>query len=54
MSQQELAIKVKKTRQTISRYVNNQNVMSFETAANIASALNLQMEDLYELVEIDE
>jgi DNA-binding XRE family transcriptional regulator len=48
MSQQELADLVKKSKQTISRYVNNQSVMSYEAALNIAIVLGCKMEDLYE------
>lgn len=51
MSQQELADRVGKTKQTISRYVKNQTVMSYETALNIAAALDCAMEDLYEKVK---
>jgi transcriptional regulator with XRE-family HTH domain len=49
MSQQELSRRVKKSKQTISRYVNNQSVMSYETALNIAVALDCKMEELYEI-----
>jgi transcriptional regulator with XRE-family HTH domain len=52
MSQQELANRVNKTKQTISRYVNNQIIMSYETAVNIAAALDCEMEELYEIIEI--
>jgi DNA-binding XRE family transcriptional regulator len=51
MSQQELADRVDKTKQTISRYVNNQSVMSYETALNVARVLECDMEDLYEILE---
>lgn len=54
MSQQELADRVNKTKQTISRYVNNQSVMSYETALNISKELGCGMEDLYEIIKIRE
>lgn len=54
MSQQELADQVRKSKQTISRYVNNQSVMSYETALNIAKALDCDMEDLYENIKVRE
>jgi DNA-binding XRE family transcriptional regulator len=54
MSQQELAESVGKTKQTISRYVKDQSVMSYETALNIAAALDCEMEDLYEIVKVQE
>jgi transcriptional regulator with XRE-family HTH domain len=49
MSQQELSRRVKKSKQTISRYVNNQSIMSYETALNIAAVLDCTMEELYEI-----
>jgi transcriptional regulator with XRE-family HTH domain len=52
MSQQELAERINKSKQIISRYVNNQTVMSYETALNIAKILNCEMEDLYEIIKI--
>lgn len=52
MSQQELADRVGKTKQTISRYVQDQSIMSYETAVNIAAELNCEMEDLYEIVKV--
>lgn len=52
MSQVELAALVNKTEQTISRYVNDQSIMSFETAVNIAAVLDCDMEDLYEIIEV--
>jgi DNA-binding XRE family transcriptional regulator len=51
MSQQELADHVGKTKQTISRYVRDQSIMSYETALNIAAVLDCTMEDLYEKVK---
>lgn len=54
MSQVDLAILVDKTEQTISRYVNDQSVMSYETAINIAAVLDCYMEDLYEIIEVKE
>lgn len=54
MSQQELADKINKTKQTVSRYVNNQTVMSYETALNIAKEMNCDMEDLYEIKKVRE
>lgn len=51
-SQQDLADRVGKTKQTISRYINNQSIMSYETAVNIASALDCDMEDLYEIIKV--
>ncbi|NRD80341.1 helix-turn-helix transcriptional regulator [Bacillus sp. BRMEA1] len=52
MSQQELADRVGKTKQTISRYVKNQSIMSYEAAVNIAAELNCEMEDLYEIIKV--
>lgn len=54
MSQQELADRVGKTKQTISRYVNNQSIMSYETALTIAAELDCEMSDLYEKVKVRE
>jgi transcriptional regulator with XRE-family HTH domain len=54
MSQVELAEIVNKTEQTISRYVNDQSIMSYETAVNIAAALNCEMEELYEIIKVKE
>jgi transcriptional regulator with XRE-family HTH domain len=51
MSQKELAEKLNKSKQIISRYVNNQTVMSYETALNIAKILDCEMEDLYVIVK---
>ncbi|OIK13554.1 transcriptional regulator [Bacillus sp. MUM 116] len=51
MTQQELADRTGKTKQTISRYINNQSIMSYETAINIAAELDCTMEDLYEIVK---
>lgn len=48
ISQQELADLVGVTKQTISRYVNNAQIMSYETAFNIANVLDCEMEELYE------
>jgi transcriptional regulator with XRE-family HTH domain len=52
MSQKELAEKLNKSKQIISRYVNNQTVMSYETALNIAKILDCEMEDLYEIIKL--
>jgi transcriptional regulator with XRE-family HTH domain len=52
MSQQELADKVHKSKQQISRYANNQVIMSYETALNVAAALDCEMEELYEIIEV--
>lgn len=49
MSQAELAIKVNKSKQTISKYVNDAQVMSLESAVNIAKILKCEIEDLYEV-----
>jgi transcriptional regulator with XRE-family HTH domain len=54
MSQQELAERVNKTKQTISRYTNNQSIMSYETALNISKEVKCRMEDLYEIIEVKE
>jgi transcriptional regulator with XRE-family HTH domain len=54
MSQVELAMLVNKTEQTISRYVNDQSIMSYETALNIAAALDCEMEELYEIIKVKE
>jgi DNA-binding XRE family transcriptional regulator len=48
MSQQELADLVGITKQSVSRYVKDAHVMSFETAYNIAKVLGCKMEDLYD------
>lgn len=47
MSQSELAEKVGLHKQTINAYVNNRQKMTFETAYNIALALNCDVTDLY-------
>ncbi|MES1038992.1 helix-turn-helix transcriptional regulator [Peribacillus simplex] len=51
MTQQELAEHIGLSKQTVSRYVNNSHVMSYQTALNIARVLKCQMEDLYEIRE---
>lgn len=51
MSQAELAEKLGITKQQINKYINNINVMSYQTAYNIASILKCDMEDLYEMYE---
>lgn len=54
LTQQELAERVNKTKQTISRYINNQQIMSYETAVNIAAVLHCEMEELYEIIKVRE
>ena len=54
MSQQELADRINKTKQTVSRYVNNQSIMSYETALNISKEIDCDMEDLYEIIKVRE
>ncbi|WP_028392758.1 helix-turn-helix transcriptional regulator [Bacillus cihuensis] len=51
MTQQELADRIGVTKQTISKYVHNSQVMSYQTALNISKVLDCQMEDLYEIKE---
>lgn len=51
MTQQELAERTGMTKQTISRYVNNAHIMSFEAALNISKVLDCTMEELYEIWE---
>ncbi|EDX70386.1 conserved hypothetical protein [Bacillus cereus NVH0597-99] len=38
-------------KQQIHSYANNNTVMSYQTAKNIASQLNVKMEDLYEFIQ---
>ena len=51
MTQQELAERTGYSKQSISRYVKNMHVMSYETALNISKVLDCNMEDLYEIWE---
>ncbi len=51
MTQQDLANRIGKTKQSISLYANNAQIMSYETALNVSKALNCAMEDLYEIKE---
>ncbi|HSH25626.1 MAG TPA: helix-turn-helix transcriptional regulator [Massilibacterium sp.] len=53
MSQNELAAKLKVTRQQINKYVSDPPViMTLQVAKNIASILNCTMDDLYEWEEV--
>ncbi|WP_179034252.1 helix-turn-helix domain-containing protein [Paenibacillus sp. URB8-2] len=49
-SQAELSRRTGYSRQQISNWVNNREMMSYDAAATVAYALNCQMEDLYELM----
>lgn len=50
MTQQELADKIGVTKQQINKYVTNRQVMSIQTAKNIAFVLNCRIDDLYEWI----
>ena len=54
ISQTELAIRLNITKQQINAYINNRNIMSFQTALNVANVLNCELTDLYEIVKVDE
>lgn len=53
LNQQELAERLNIPKSTISEYVNNKHVMSFERAKNISAEIGCKMEDLYEWVADD-
>jgi len=48
-TQQELAERINKTKQTVHRWEDNETIMSFENALNVSKALGVSMEDLYEI-----
>lgn len=50
MTQVELVRRTGYSKQQISNWVNNRELMSFEAAATIAYVLRCHIEDLYELV----
>lgn len=50
MSQSDLANEVGLHKQAINAYVNNRRKMTFETAYNVAVALNCDVTDLYNWV----
>lgn len=47
MSQQTLARRLGVTQSMISQIENNERIMSYELAMNVADALNCNMDDLY-------
>jgi DNA-binding XRE family transcriptional regulator len=53
MTQQELANKVRMSKQQISDYANNRVTMSLKNAKTIASALRCHIDDLYEWIPIE-
>ncbi|AIQ61871.1 hypothetical protein PSTEL_00750 [Paenibacillus stellifer] len=50
LTQAELARRTGYSRQQVSNWANNREMMSFDAAATVANALNCHMEDLYELM----
>ncbi|OOR12019.1 transcriptional regulator [Bacillus cereus] len=54
LTQVDLALKLGMAKQQIHSYANNDRVMSYQTAKNIASQLNINMEDLYEFIQSEE
>ncbi|CCW04840.1 MULTISPECIES: helix-turn-helix domain-containing protein [Bacillus] len=54
LTQVDLALKLGMAKQQIHSYANNDRVMSYQTAKNIASQLNVSMEELYDLIQLDE
>jgi DNA-binding XRE family transcriptional regulator len=54
MTQAELAEKLNMKRQQIHTYANNDRIMALKTAKNIASLLNVNIEDLYDFVWSEE
>lgn len=54
MTQQEFAIRLGKTKQTVTRYCKNQQIMSYETAYNASIILGCEMSELYEFVRVRE
>lgn len=52
MTQAQLAQKSGYSRQQVSNWANNREMMSFEAAANVAFILGCHIEDLYEWEEV--
>lgn len=50
ITQAELARRTGYSKQQISNWVNNRELMSFEAAATVSYVLKCQIEELYELV----
>jgi DNA-binding XRE family transcriptional regulator len=53
-TQQELADRIHKTKQAVHRWEDNKGIMSYESALALSKVLGIQMEDLYEIIEVEE
>ncbi|MGR5882378.1 helix-turn-helix domain-containing protein [Bacillus cereus] len=53
LTQVDLALKLDMKKQQVHSYANNDRIMSYQTAKNIASQLNINMEDLYDFIQLD-
>lgn len=54
ISQVDLALKLRMKKQQINSYANNERFMSIKTAKNISHQLNVQIEDLYDFIWLDD
>ncbi|GKV65465.1 MULTISPECIES: helix-turn-helix transcriptional regulator [unclassified Sporosarcina] len=54
MSQNDLAIKLNKTKQQVNKYVTGRQGMSMEVAKNISAILDCHIEDLYQWDEVSD
>lgn len=54
LSQSDFAIKLNMTKQQVNAYITNRNVMSLQTAVNVAFVLRCEISDLYEFEEVSE
>ena len=52
MSQTELAKRLGVTRQQINSYMDNERIMTLQTAKNISDIVGCSIEDLYEWIEV--
>ncbi|MDC2863821.1 helix-turn-helix domain-containing protein [Bacillus sp. BP-3] len=54
LSQIDLALKLGMKKQQVNAYATNDRIMSYQTAKNIASQLNVNMEELYDFIQLNE
>lgn len=52
MEQTELANRLNMTKQQVNKYVMNRQIMGLETAKNVATILEIRIEQLYEWIEV--
>ena len=49
LSQQDFADRIGKTKQTVHKWVDNESIMSYQSALNASKELGCKMEELYEI-----